>query len=417
MLSGPHIALVSTFFPPFNFGGDGIYLERFAGLLTERGCQVTVVHNPDAYRLLAGKASEGMTAPEGRPYRVVPVEAKRPFLETLAIQQLGRPLATKPSIEAAVADADIIHYHNISLMGGPGVLSIGSALKIYTAHEHWLVCPSHILWRHNREVCDGRECFRCQIAHRRPPQLWRYTDLLEKQAAEVDAFIALSQASAHNHAEFGFRFPMQVLPSFLPADPAPQGEEEHLNGGVPYLFFAGRLEIIKGLQDVVPLFGPDAPCDLLIAGDGAYKDELLRIEPENSRVRWLGRLDPQEMGTYYRKALAVVTPSRCHEVFPLVSIEAFRAGTPIIARDLGAYREIVQETGAGFLFEKPEHIIDAVRKLMEGDTRERLGRLALEKFESRWSEDVAMKAYFDLLIGIAEKKGDSTLAGKLRKIA
>lgn len=413
----PHIALVSTFFPPFNFGGDGIYLERLAGLLTERGCDVTVVHNPDAYRLLAGKAGEGKETPQDLPYKVVPVEAKQPFLETLAIQQLGRPLATKAKIEAAVAGADVIHYHNISLMGGPGVLSLGDALKIYTAHEHWLVCPSHILWRHNREVCDKRECLRCQVNHRRPPQLWRYTDLLDRQAEHVDAFVALSQASADNHADFGFKFPMQVLPSFLPADPAPEGGEEHPNGGVPYLFFAGRLEVIKGLQDVVPLFGPDAPCDLLIAGDGQYKDELLRLEPENSRVKWLGRLDPDDMGTYYRKALAVVTPSRCHEVFPLVSIEAFRAGTPIIARDLGAYREIVEETGAGFLFDKPEHILGAVRQLMEGDTRERLGRIALEKFESRWSQDVAMKAYFDLLIELAETKGRSEVAAKLRAVA
>ncbi|HEU0221820.1 MAG TPA: hypothetical protein VFR34_06355, partial [Paracoccaceae bacterium] len=33
-------------------------------------------------------------------------------------------------------------------------------------------------------------------------------------------------------------------------------------------------------------------------------------------------------------------PSRCYEVFPMVVLEAFREGTPIVARDLGPYPEI-----------------------------------------------------------------------------
>ena len=42
---------------------------------------------------------------------------------------------------------DVIHFHNISLAGGPGVLSHGNGIKLYSAHEHWLVCPTHVLWR------------------------------------------------------------------------------------------------------------------------------------------------------------------------------------------------------------------------------------------------------------------------------
>ena len=31
-----------------------------------------------------------------------------------------------------------MHYHNVSLVGGPGVLGYGDALKLYTAHEHYM---------------------------------------------------------------------------------------------------------------------------------------------------------------------------------------------------------------------------------------------------------------------------------------
>ena len=41
------------------------------------------------------------------------------------------------------------------------VVELGDGIKLYTAHEHWLVCPMHVLWRHGRELCTGRQCLRC----------------------------------------------------------------------------------------------------------------------------------------------------------------------------------------------------------------------------------------------------------------
>jgi hypothetical protein len=39
---------------------------------------------------------------------------------------------------------DVIHYHNISLVGGPTILAYGQGIKLYTMHEYWLVCPTHV---------------------------------------------------------------------------------------------------------------------------------------------------------------------------------------------------------------------------------------------------------------------------------
>jgi hypothetical protein len=46
-------AMVTTFYPPFNFGGDGIAVQRLSRALVQRGHEVTVIHDVDAYRLLA----------------------------------------------------------------------------------------------------------------------------------------------------------------------------------------------------------------------------------------------------------------------------------------------------------------------------------------------------------------------------
>ena len=59
---------------------------------------------------------------------------------------------------------DVIHYHNISLVGGPGVLALGDAIKLYTIHDYWLVCPTHALFRHKKTPCAGPPgCLTCTL--------------------------------------------------------------------------------------------------------------------------------------------------------------------------------------------------------------------------------------------------------------
>ncbi len=43
--------LVTTFYPPYHFGGDGVFVYRLAEALAERGHFVDVIHSVDAYRL------------------------------------------------------------------------------------------------------------------------------------------------------------------------------------------------------------------------------------------------------------------------------------------------------------------------------------------------------------------------------
>ena len=248
---------------------------------------------------------------------------------------------------------DVIHFHNISLVGGPGILAYGDGVKLYTAHEHWLVCPSHVLWRHQREVCTGRQCLRCVLRHKRPPQLWRSTGLLERKARHVDAFCAPSQFCADKHEEFGFPREMSVLPNFLPdLESTPPVRDESGNGERPFFLFVGRLEHIKGLQDVIPLFRSDGPTDLCVAGTGGYEPHLRELAQGSARVKFLGHQNQEQLRTLYRRARAVVLPSICYEVFPMVILESFRESTPVIARRLGPYPEIVDQSQGGFLFEK-----------------------------------------------------------------
>jgi glycosyltransferase involved in cell wall biosynthesis len=205
--------MLTTFYPPYSFGGDGVGIQRLCRALARRGHQVTVVHDQDAFRSLhKGAPPSPAEEPEG--ITVIGLRSRLGSLSALLTQQTGRPIVHGRRLRRIARDGrfDVINFHNISLVGGPGLLSLGDAVKLYMAHEHWLVCPSHVLWRHGRERCDGRQCLRCVLHYKRPPQLWRYTGFLERQLRHVDAFIAMSEFSRAKHAEFGFPRDMEVLP-------------------------------------------------------------------------------------------------------------------------------------------------------------------------------------------------------------
>lgn len=392
-------AMLTTFYPPYNFGGDGIAIERLAKALVRRGHQVTVIHDVDAYRLLTRKPVSPIEAqPAG--LEILPLKSGWGPISPMLTHQSGRPMVQGHRIDRTLRDGrfDVVHFHNVSLLGGPGILSAGQGIKVFEAHEHWLVCPSHVLWRHNREACTGRECLRCVLHFHRPPQLWRYSGLLERQLNEIDVFIAKSEFSRRKHAEFGFDRRMEVVPYFLPDDEPvlePIGDSPHSR---PYFLFAGRLERIKGLDDVIPVFGRYPDADLLVAGDGTQDDALRQCARGLPGVRFLGRLSQGELARYSTHALALLVPSVGFETFGIVLIEAFRQGTPVIARRIGPFPEIIERCEGGELFGNLDELESAMRRLQfEPGLRERRARLARRGFLEHWSERAVVPQYLDLV--------------------
>ena len=404
--------MVTTFYPPYHFGGDAIFIRRLSHALARRGHQVTVIHDADAWRMLSGREDpEAPREPDG--VRRVQLESPTPLrgrLSCLLTQQTGRPVMHGERIrrELENPDLDVIFFHNISLVGGPGVLAYGDAVKLYMAHEHWLVCPTHVLWRHGRERCDGRECLRCVLHHRRPPQLWRSTGLLEREARHVDVFYSPSRFSADMHQKFGFPRELEVIPYFLPDLDTDTELTEALTDAPsesPYFLFVGRLEKIKGLQEVLPKFAGKQGPELWVVGTGDYEAQLRTQAESHPRIRFLGLRSPEQLRSLYQGALAVVVPSVCYETFGIILLEAFREQTPVVARKLGPFTEIVQTSGGGLLFESGEELEEALARLGGDPTlREKLGRSGHEALRERWTESVVLEQYFDLITRVAEHK-------------
>jgi glycosyltransferase involved in cell wall biosynthesis len=208
---------------------------------------------------------------------------------------------------------------------------------------------------------------------------------------------------------------MTLLPPFLPEESSSSGGAAPVADDRPPMFlFVGRLERIKGLDDVIPLFaGADETAELWIAGDGTHERELRRLAASAPRVRFLGRVEPERVRGLLREARALVVPSAGFEVFPLVLLEAFREGTPVIARRLGPFPEVVDATGGGLTFTTSAELRAAIGRLANDRRLERrLGANARAAFESQWSERAFLERYFELIATLARRKGRESLLAR-----
>ncbi len=393
------VCMITTFYPPYAFGGDAVYVERMSHELALRGHHVEVIHCVDAYRILAGGPSHLPEPETGRGVVVHRLRSRLGPLSPLLTQQTGLPLLKASRIRSVLATGfDVIHYHNISLVGGPGVLALGSGLKLYTLHECWLVCPAHVLFRMNRHLCHRPTCLRCTLVHRRPPQWWRYSGLMRRSLRHVDAFLAPSRFSDRIHRERGLDLPVVHFPSFSPRPEAPRTAAAPPFGGEPYFLFVGRLERLKGLHTVVPVIRGEPRARLVVAGTGADEARLRRLADGDPRIVFLGHLTAPALAELYLGATALIVPSLVPEIFPLVLLEAFAHRTAVIVRDRGGLPDPVRESGGGIVFGTEHELVAALRHLLDEPTAAvAMGEAGHRAWQHRWTAEVHVDRYVELV--------------------
>lgn len=403
------ICMVTTFYPPYNFGGDGIYVQRLGRELAHRGHSVDIVHCVDSYRLFE---HDNPSEPQDEPPNVTVHRLTSPFkaLSPLATHQSGYPLLKGAGLQNVLREPfDVIHYHNISLVGGPGLLRHGRGIKIMSALDYWLVCQTHVLFRYNRAACTKRHCTACTLSYGRPLQPWRYTGLLKRALRNVDAVIVPSRYSekVHRHAALG---PEIVrIPYFAePVERGASGNRPSLAeaAGQPYFLFAGRLEKLKGARELVALFRRYRNARLLVAGDGADRARLARIAGRDGNIRLLGRVSREELADLYSGSVAVIVPSLCPEPMPLVTVEAMAARAPVIVRRLGGTHEAVEDSGAGVVYETEDELVSAMDRLLSDPSfRDECADRGYRAYRARWDADAHIGQYLALVRRLLDSRG------------
>jgi len=400
---------LSIFYPPYSFGGDAMYLYRLVNALARRGHEVDVIHCADSYHVLEPRTPT-QRFPNHPNVSVHTLRSGWGALSPLLSQQTGRTWLKTRSIHEIFLGKrlDVIHYHNISLFG-PQVLELApdydGYIKLMTTHEHWLVCPMHVLWKNNERLCDKPECLPCTLKHKRPPQWWRGTKLLERCVQHVDEFLSPSRFTRDMLHARGFVREIQHLPYFVPQSEearAPVVQSPHSR---PFFLFVGRLENIKGVQNLLPVFRHYPHADLLIAGAGNYEVELKAQAAGMSNVRFLGSLQQAQLRALYRHAIAVLVPSICYEVFGIIILEAYMQRTPVIVHDLGGLKEVVEESAGGLAYTNNAELVAAMERIRtDVALRAQMGERGYQTYLRRWDEEAHLEMYMKVIQDTATRK-------------
>jgi glycosyltransferase involved in cell wall biosynthesis len=400
--------MITTFYPPYTFGGDGIFVQRLSNELARRGHQVDVIQCVDSYLALAGREPKA-TSDDHPNVHVHRLRSRFGLLSPLATQQTGLPLFKTAALQEILAQGfDVIHYHNISLIGGPKILEYGQAIKLYTMHEYWLVCPTHTLFRFNRAPCAQRRCLVCSLVYKRPPQWWRYSGLLRSAVKHVDAFLALSRFGRDRHKELGLDIPLVHLPGFVPeanaVSPTGSGTDGR-SAQEPHFLFVGRLEKLKGLHTLIPAFRQRKAC-LWIVGSGSEEARLRQLAAGADNIRFLGYQSWERLQALYRGAIALIVPSIWHEMFPQVILEAFGQRTPVIVADHGGMPEMLEESGGGFVYRTNQELLDAMDQLVASPSlRDELGQRGYSTLQREWTAEAHLRRYLSLIDELAGRRG------------
>ncbi len=392
--------MVTTFYPPYHFGGDAVFLYHLVCALARRGHQIDVVHCTDAYRIVRGNATpQGPPLPHPPGVRIHALRSRWRWLSPLITHQTGHPGPKTRQLRHILEGTpyDVIHFHNTSLIG-PAALRYGNAVKLYTLHEHWLVCPLSVLWKMNRRPCDRPRCIPCTLYAGRPPQLWRYTRLLHHWLRAVDAFIAPSAFTIAQHRARGFspECPVVHIPYFVP-EPPTRGFS-HAPHPRPYFLYVGRLERMKGVDILIQVFRTYRQCDLIIIGDGSERERLQALTRELPHVHMRGYVPPHDLYAYYRNACALIVPSIGYETFGIVILEAYTQRTPVIAHRIGALPEIIQRSRGGLLYDSPNELVNAMETLRtRPDIRNTLGAQGYAAYRAYWTPEVHLQKYLTFI--------------------
>ncbi len=374
-------------------------IRGLARAWSQVGHKVTIVtasrdNAPDRERL-----------PEGDVYRI---EA---FTDALRLPQ--RVIDRGDEVRAVFSSIgpDIVFATNHA---SAGAITAAQALGLPVVHQSagWgLLCThKHRLIDPDDRLCPARRglgrCWRCKmsaygkrgITAYRPVDYARHAHSawLETKRARgrYDKFAKILE-SADYHAwmssitkELVPNSSGSIIPNGLDANlfrpvPAEEFVRQHNIKG-PYILTTSRLHHIKGISFAVEALShlPEDFSLVVVGNSSMFTTDHLEEDNIHSReisevvtkfgvvgrVKFVGRLEQEDLRKAYSGCLAHVTPSIWYEPFGMVAMEAMSCGAPAIVTETTGAKDMIENGKNGFIVPRcnGRAIADAVMKIHTG---------------------------------------------------
>jgi glycosyltransferase involved in cell wall biosynthesis len=383
--------LTTTFYPAKGVGGDAIHVKSLAKELAKRGHEVHVLYSVDAHK--STKKELFLTSEDGAVHL-------HPFITRLndsapVAYAWGNVCSINRAFEMLVKQLkpDIVHHHNISLLGYGVLRKRDNYLNLYSAHDFWLICQQNNLLKNGLNTCIEKSCFFCALRCRRPLQIWRYRKAFKSAITNIDALIAPSNY-LRNRVSAQLNVRTFLIPNFMPNFSSVESSN-YSN----FFLYVGILEKKKGILELISTYRKichQINSRLLIVGDGSLKPQIQSFIKRNnleSKIFLLSWMNRGPLHSLMRDANAIIIPSICAENCPLVAIEAFSLGTPVISSNKGGLPEIVSALDNQLIYRSEEELIN----ILIGMEKNRYTSRAKEIYQKYYTPEAFLKRYFDLI--------------------
>jgi glycogen synthase len=255
---------------------------------------------------------------------------------------------------------------------------------VHALHDHELICPATAMTRGER-LCET-PCLSCSCLSRTRRAL----------SARPFAVIGPSHSIIERHHRFGWFGDVPrsaVIGNALPPGWPEAVARSAINDRPLRVGYIGRLEAAKGIDTLLDAAARLAPGKLELhlagTGDTDYVDSLKRKHGSLTGVHWLGNV---ASSGFYPGIDLLVVPSRAHESFCNVVMEAASLGVPSIVADRGALPERIGNGRYGWCFTAGDDV--ALAGLLDScatdpDRVARVGTAAIETRVEHQPETVA----------------------------
>jgi phosphatidylinositol alpha-mannosyltransferase len=186
--------------------------------------------------------------------------------------------------------------------------------------------------------------------------------MLRPSLEKIDARIAVSDDARRTIIEHlggdAIVIPNGVsVANFSTATPQPQYSGVKYGGATPTIAFLGRLNeprkgldvLVKAVPQILQSY-PDAKFFIAGKGDEGEAEAKANLGQYNAAVQFLGGLSDKEKAEFLKSVDIFVAPQTGGESFGIVLVEAMSAGAAVVASDMGAFRRVLDEGQAGWLF-------------------------------------------------------------------
>jgi glycosyltransferase involved in cell wall biosynthesis len=318
---------------------------------------------------------------------------------------------------------NIVHVHNTFPLLSPSIYWAANRQRVpvvQTLHNFRLTCANAHLLREDKpcQKCVGHSpwaalrhrCLNGSLAQTSAVVASNVVHrLLRTYDRKIAAYVALNEFSRE-----------VMVSSGLPADKifvkSNFGPERSLKNTprLPQLTFVGAVSRAKGVHLLLDAWRRLSPKEsrLVLIGDGSDRSALEREYAQVTNVVWRGSLPHEEVLESIASSRFVVLPSLCYENFPMVLLEAFSMGTPVIVPNHGAFPSIVSDRVQGLLF-SPGYtgsLIATLREALdlEESTWIRLSQSAHYRYATDYTEDsnyAHLMEIYERVIALAQKAG------------